>query len=95
MFFLVYNYTLPSNSQDLVSNSPYGLLSSSCDVSLGNLVLGQLVIPKLIFFFTLINCLLDVILILSGEILSLSLMRAKGLSFLPQPELNEQCQQSL
>ena len=35
----------PFNSQDLVSNSPYCLPYSSCDVSLENLVLEQLIIP--------------------------------------------------
>ena len=35
----------PCNSQDLFSNSPYCLLYSSCDVSLENLVLDQLIIP--------------------------------------------------
>ena len=35
----------PYNSQDLISNSPYFLLYSSCDVSLENLVLDQLIIP--------------------------------------------------
>ena len=47
------------NSQDLISNSPYCLPNSSCDVSLENLVLDQLIIPYLIFFFILITCLLD------------------------------------
>ena len=32
---------------------------SSCDVNLENLVLDQLVIAKLIFFFFLITCLVD------------------------------------
>ena len=35
----------PVNSQDLVSNSPYCLPYSSCDVSLENLVLDQSIIP--------------------------------------------------
>ena len=35
----------PFNSQDLISNSPYCLLYSSCNVSLENLVLDQLIIP--------------------------------------------------
>ena len=48
-----------------------------------NLVLDQLIIPKLIpkliFLFTLITCLLDIVLILYGEILFWSLMEVKGL----------------
>ena len=35
----------PFNSQDLISNSPYCLPYSSCDVSLEYLVLDQLIIP--------------------------------------------------
>ena len=56
------------NTQDLISNSPYCLPYTSCDVSLENLVLDQL-----------ITCLLDIVLILRGEILSWSLMGVKGL----------------
>ena len=49
------------------------------NVGFENLVLDQLIIPKLIFFFTLITCLLDIVLILYGEILFWSLMEVKGL----------------
>ena len=35
----------PFNTQDLISNSPYCLPYSSCDVSLENLVVDQLIIP--------------------------------------------------
>ena len=52
-----------------------------CDVSLENLVLDQLIIPLLIFFYILITCLLDIELILEGEILSWSLMGVKGLNW--------------
>ena len=69
------------NSQGLISNSPYYLPYSSCDVSLENLVLDQLIIPLLIFFFILITCLLDIVLMLCGEILSWSLKGVKGLSY--------------
>ena len=44
-----------------------------------NLVLDQLIIPKLVFFFILIPYLVDIVLILLGEILSWSLMGVKGL----------------
>ena len=44
-----------------------------------NLVLDQPIIPKLILFFILITYLVDIILIMWGEILSLSLMGLKGL----------------
>ena len=70
----------PFNSQDLVSNSPYCLPYSSCDVTLENLVFDQLIISSLVFFVILITCLLDIILILEGEILSWSLMGVKGLN---------------
>ena len=69
----------PFNSQDLISNSPYCLTYSSCDVDLENLVLDRLIITYLIFCFILITCLLDIVLILFGEILSWSLMGVKGL----------------
>ena len=62
-----------------VSKSPYCLPYSSCDISLENLVLDWLIIPLLIFFFILITCLLDIVLILLGEILSQSPMGVKGL----------------
>ena len=53
----------PLNSQDLISNSPYCLLYNSCDVSLENLELDQPIIPWLIFFFIVITCLLDIVMI--------------------------------
>ena len=49
--------------QDLISNSPYCLPYNSHDVDSENLVLDQLIISKLIFFFILITCLLDIVLI--------------------------------
>ena len=58
------NFSKPFDSQDLISNSPYCLPYSSCDVNLENLSLDQFVIPWLIFFFILITCLLDIVLIL-------------------------------
>ena len=48
---------------DTISNSPYCL---SCNWE--NLVLDQFIIPKLKIFFILITCLLDIVLILKGEI---------------------------
>ena len=50
------------------------------DVSSENLVLDQLIIPKLILFFILIASLLDIVLITSGEILFWSLIGVKGLT---------------
>ena len=58
----------PFPSPDLFLNSPDCLLNSSCDASLENLVLDQLMIPSLIyiyiyiyfFFLILIPCLLDI-----------------------------------
>ena len=41
--------------------------------------MDQLIIPKLIFFFILITYLIDIVLILWGEILPWSLMGVKGL----------------
>ena len=52
------------HAKDLISNFPYCLPYNSYDVSLENLVLEQLIIPLLIFFFILITSLLDIVLIL-------------------------------
>ena len=62
----------------LVLDSPYCLPYNSCDVILENLVLDQLMIPKLMFVSILITCLLDVVSKLEGEIQSWSLMGVKG-----------------
>ena len=43
--------------------------------------MDQLIIPQLIFFFILVTCLLDIILILKGEIQSWSLMGVNELFF--------------
>ena len=60
-------------------NSPYCQLYNSYNVSSQNFVLDQLIIPKLILFFIHITNLVDIVLILLGEILSWSLMRDKML----------------
>ena len=52
------------------------------EINSGKLVLDQLIIPWLIFFFILITCLLDIVLILQWENLFWSLMRAKELMVL-------------
>ena len=49
---------------DQICNSPYCRPYSSYNVSSENLVLDQLIIPKLIFFFILITYLVDIVLIL-------------------------------
>ena len=59
---------------DQICNSPYFQPYNSYNFSSENLVLDQLIIPKLIFFFILITYLVDIVLILLGEILSWSLM---------------------
>ena len=48
----------------LTSNSPYCQPNNSYNVSSENLVLDQPIIPKFIFFFILITCLVDIVLIL-------------------------------
>ena len=62
-------------------NSPYCLPYNLRDVRLGNLELDQPIIPLLIFFFILITCLLNIVLIMLGEILSRSLMGLTGLKW--------------
>ena len=52
------------NSQDRISDSPYCLPSNSYDMNLENLVLDQIKIPSLIFYFSLVTSMLDIILIL-------------------------------
>ena len=49
---------------DQICNSPYCQPFNFCHVSSENLVLDQLIIPKLIFFFILITYLVDIVLIL-------------------------------
>ena len=49
---------------DQICNSPYRQPYNSYNVSSENLVLDQLIIPKLIVSFTLITCLVDIVLIL-------------------------------
>ena len=46
--------------------------------------MDQLIIPLQIFFFVLITCILDIVFILQGEILSWSLIGVKGLSSDPR-----------
>ena len=72
------NKFLTLKLSDQICNSPYCQPYSSYGVSSENVVLDQLILPKLIFFFILITCLLDIVLILYGEILSWSLMGVKG-----------------
>ena len=54
------------NPFTLISNLLFSLLSTiqSCYVSSENLVLNQLIIPKLIFSFILVTYLVDIVLIL-------------------------------
>ena len=51
-------------TQNLINNSPYCLPYNTIGVNLENLVFDQLIIPKLIFFFTLITFSIDIVLIL-------------------------------
>ena len=60
----------PFHADDLINNSPYYLLYNFNDVSSENLVLDQTMIPQLMFFCILIISVIDVVLILLGEILS-------------------------
>ena len=64
---------------DQICNSPYCQTYNSYKVSSENLVLDQLGIPKLIFFFILVSYLVDIVSILYGEILSWSPVGVKGL----------------
>ena len=55
---------LTSKPPDQIFNSPHCQLYNSYNVSSENLVLDQLIIPKLIFFFILITYLVDIVLML-------------------------------
>ena len=59
---LVQKTGYPYHCRDLISNSPYCFPVNSYEATSENLVLDQLIIPQLIFFFILIiNCLLYII----------------------------------
>ena len=73
---MILNLELP----DQICNSLYCQPYSSYNVNSENLVLDQLIIPKLIYFFIHISYLLDSVLILYREIVSWSLMEVKGLT---------------
>ena len=68
------NPSIPSR----ICLSPYCQPYNSYNVRSENLVLDQLIIPKLIFFFILITCLVNIVLMFKGEILSWSLMGVNG-----------------
>ena len=75
--FLVHMITIclnPLTLKNFMSNPPYCLPYNLCNVSLENLKLDQQIIPLLIFFLILVTCLLYIILIMKGEILSWSPM---------------------
>ena len=59
-------------------HSPYCQPYNSFNASSENLVLDQVIVPKLTFFFILIAYLVDIVLISWGEIISRSLMGVKG-----------------
>ena len=69
----------PLTSKVFMSNSPFCLSYNLCDVSLENLELDQPIIPLSIFFFIHVTCLLNILLIMQGEILSWSPAGHKGL----------------
>ena len=70
-----FNPLLPDQICISSSSQPY----NSYNVSSENLLLDQLILANLIvFFFNLITCLVDIVLILLGAILSWSLRGVKG-----------------
>ena len=80
MFWLPFQLTF--ELPDQICNSPYCQPHNFYNVSSENLVLDQLIIPKLIFVLILITYLIDIILIMSRKILSWSLMGVRGLTFM-------------
>ena len=74
------NLSLALSLQDLTSDSPYCLIMMVFFFLKNSvLVLDPLIVTCLMLFFILITCLLDIALILLGEILSWSLMGVVGL----------------
>ena len=79
-------------------NFPYCQPYNSYNDSSENLVLDQLFIPKLIFFFIFITYLVNIALIFQGEILSWSLTGVQGLSdqiLRPRVEFQKRKQRSV
>ena len=60
-------YNWADNLPDQIFSSPCCQQYNSYDVSSENLVLDQLIIPKLIFFFLLIPYLVDIVLIVESQ----------------------------
>ena len=72
----VFNLLTPRSNRNFPYCQPYNSYNDSSE----NLVLDQLFIPKLIFFFIFITYLVNIALIFQGEILSWSLTGVQGLS---------------
>ena len=64
LFFLQGKDNTNLNYQDLSSNSLYCLTYNSFNVNLENLILDQLKIPYLIFYFIFVTSMHDIVLIL-------------------------------
>ena len=67
---------------DQICNSPCCQPYNSYNISSENLVLDQPIIPKLVVFFILITCLVDIVWILQREIMSWSLLGVRELIWL-------------
>ena len=82
---MILRYQTPALVINPFSLGSHGLTSPQClpysshDVSLESLVLDHLIIAQLMFPFIFNTCLLDIVMILWGEILFLSLVGVKGL----------------
>ena len=80
IYWVINTFSLTLSLPDQIFNSPFSQPYNSFNVSSENLILDRLIIPKLIFFFSLITYLVDIVYILLAEILSQSLVGVKGLN---------------
>ena len=80
IYWVINTFSLTLSLPDQIFNSPFSQQYNSFNVSSENLVLDHLIIPILIFFFSLITYLVDIVFILLAEILSQSLVGVKGLN---------------
>ena len=61
IYWVINTFSLTLSLPDQIFNSPFSQLYNSFNVSSENLVLDRLIIPKLIFFFSLITYLVGIV----------------------------------
>ena len=61
IYWVINTFSLTLSLPDQIFNSPFSQLYNSFNVNSENLVLDRLIIPKLIFFFSLITYLVGIV----------------------------------